>query len=349
MIHTLIDQSPTHPAPPVPWIVLGHSPEWLAAASQTLQSTTHPMLAWRRQARLVQVVDTPGLPMALQAALRAAPAQLQVVHEPGLPGDVDLALEQAHPRLDVQARVLVSADAPPFAKLLSMLQEPDGRPAEQWLRSGRRAWPSFAGPGVPEADAQAADTAFKAWAMEFEARHLADELDTIYGAGDEAAEPAGPTEDLLLPTALPAGQPAANQPLRPRLMAAAARGAVRPGWAMTGRLDEQAQQGPVDQYWLRAPGAPVLRGAEGKALGIELSLSPERWLGRRQLVLVLHAPHHPPVLVYLGDAIDGHQVKGELRIKQECDASQALLDALAEAGQVRLLYRPSRPSPTPRI
>ena len=255
---------------------------------------------------LVHVVEPSSLRKAVQGALQADAPVVRVFFEASALHDVDALLDDLGPEEDrrrVRLNGVRHLDA-----LVRSLRGPDGLAAEQWLMGGRRSLPVIGLPDGDESFTRTATAAFNHWAEEFLAHNDAEEIDAIYGSGDDQSDEAeSPEIEQPLPgsdkprlRAVPA-QPLTATPwvMKPMPMHVDSRGAPPP-WTLSGVFDEQGTEGEVDWYQLSAP-AKTIQGAESKALTVTLRLDQARWAGRRKLLVELHPRRRLPLLVPLGD------------------------------------------------
>ena len=291
---------------------------------------------------LVTLMPTAALPAAIAAALASGSASVHV-HADMAGSKLDLAMQAVEPadehRVAIKSWPTGAAPEP----LLNELGEPDAWLELGWLYNRRSAVPPLAAPTGDSTSVQEHEQAFDQWAQArlagLDADDLA-ELDDIYGPGltrdadDLEGQPDGDTADwrgLGLPLMLegemvapPAGQ------------ALAARAADRPDpkqWQLKlrwqcrtrGRLGSGPQLN-FEAVLLAQPSAYA--PTDIAALKLELRLDPDEWRGAQDIQAWLYPHLQQPILLGLGDAVDGTLQNEMLVLQAPVPVHAGLVDAL---------------------
>jgi len=312
--------------PPAPsrWLLVGGD-AWRQALAQALQASTDPMLRWRVDFGLVQLLSPRQLDTAAREALLSGATLVHLFCEPDIRTDAfELLSRLLDDASSVQARA-GGAEAP-FGTLLHTLTQPDGLALARWLtgprhRTGVRVYRPAGATGAATGQAaflQRGDEALAHWLSDF--LDGADDglLDEIYGPPDLDALP----DQAANPAAAPLRQahPQTSQ-VHPRqgptlLRAAAAASAAQhsppasdgmpPDGCIRGSFGDPVDAGPRThapdarfrlQWPLDSMTGRLARQPRADVT-VSLELDTAAWAGRRPSQLVLHpAGLALPVLV----------------------------------------------------
>lgn len=341
------------PLPPQRWILVGHDEGWRDAAKVYLTAVTHPMLVWRREAQLIVITTPDGFEAALQAAVdHRAPEVATFTQEGGaeLTAKFRRVFPIEHP--NILPRLYRPCT---FGAMERVMQRPESHVIWRWLRSGRKRMPEVA---LDSAELRKeAGEAHEAWAEDYRRSWTEEELDEMFGNGEQSSAEDGDDEERPVMSWEDVGENVismrghgAPEPRgRPGFdnfavrFAASTRGASgrRPaGNVHTGQVSRRDGSGPV--VWeLDFPPKQLDEGEAGM-FTVSLNLSDDEWHGAGYLppMLSIHAPDMLPVLVRTRPWSEWTaHAQGRRETKCEVRSDKAVIDALAtRGGLVRMAY-----------